>query len=1127
MAGDKPENTVWHATEAQMEKSVTYTFPTEGKYVDRDIELTVLKANCLRKQTWTHACTANDANNGRLIFATVSIDDTTNYNTPWQVHYVLMVQNNVTKANSGYYDVKIGATGSQVIYYIQNNFNSSYYPIYYHNVYRPNSGYSSEGAMIGARIQSASGPLEQRTYELYVLEEVNCKMNLRDSIGLYKDLYNSTKWTYGEYNATSQGLQETGDSDTITNDHLSNYRLTVDNEIPLCHGCLFGYTPDDKAVPFSAYTSTYTSYTSSINTARAYPTHGIDWKKGIYVTYSWACRAKNTTATESIKTFISGLDFRYTDNCIASNGSANSLGLVDNKRVFVRGVIKSDGLFYITPTNVTYNNTTYKKIWTQDIPTTIETDSDGNQYHYWYIGMPYYNSSYPNSLYQINFEEYNPMYKFDGTNFIQVHPNLSVVATTGSYNDLTNKPTIPTVNNATLTIQKNGTNVTTFTANASSNATANITVPTKVSDLTNDSNFVNQTFLNNNYLPLTNGTATNLTLSGPYKDDYYASNVCRHFYSGTPTEFLIKTKIKFVGSTHMPLIRIYGYAYGLNSPIELRVGFYIYNDTLGWAGASSTGAWKPEVYLFKYTENDIGYVAIGLKGSCYFCGFQVDAQIGALGSFSNNFRIDGWTTQHNGTDTSVKLIPNVNTDKCIQVEYKTMKTDIDGNATTATTANSVAWANVSGKPTIPSAVTESTVSGWGFTKNTGTYSKPSTGIPKTDLASAVQTSLGKADTALQEHQDISGKMDKSNPAGTGTFTMGASSSPNTSAHEAAIRSYRTSGNAGGNAINGGAVGTESMALTSDSAPGYRSVALNCSTLASGTRSFATGCTNASLGGYSSTFGQFNIAKGNHQMVLGRRNVEDTENKYALIVGNGSIDTTPIYTSNAMAVDWDGNARFKGDIYVGCNSDSTGGTKVAGTVTAVKINDTTKEPINGVVDLGTISGGGGITSETDPIFSASAAAGITSDNITAWNDIVSKFTGTNPIGTILSESDTTTFAISSTQASNDTWVKKVSVTLTPGTWWIKAAAAFAGYTGTSGTTGASAGRRSIGLSNPNTTSGSITSGTRSDTYCAGGTMATIQTMYPVKVTSNTTYTINIASSTAVRVTSSRIFAVRVG
>ena len=35
------------------------------------------------------------------------------------------------------------------------------------------------------------------------------------------------------------------------------------------------------------------------------------------------------------------------------------------------------------------------------------------------------------------------------------------------------------------------------------------------------------------------------------------------------------------------------------------------------------------------------------------------------------------------------------------------------------------------------------------------YDKPSGGIPKTDLASDVQTSLGKADTAIQQHQDLS------------------------------------------------------------------------------------------------------------------------------------------------------------------------------------------------------------------------------------------------------------------------------------------------------------------------------------------------------------------------------------
>lgn len=48
----------------------------------------------------------------------------------------------------------------------------------------------------------------------------------------------------------------------------------------------------------------------------------------------------------------------------------------------------------------------------------------------------------------------------------------------GNYNDLTNKPTIPTVNNGTLTIQRNGTTIKTFTANSSSNVTANIEVPT-------------------------------------------------------------------------------------------------------------------------------------------------------------------------------------------------------------------------------------------------------------------------------------------------------------------------------------------------------------------------------------------------------------------------------------------------------------------------------------------------------------------------------------------------------------------------------------------------------------------------------------------------------------------------
>lgn len=83
---------------------------------------------------------------------------------------------------------------------------------------------------------------------------------------------------------------------------------------------------------------------------------------------------------------------------------------------------------------------------------------------------------------------------------------LGAVATSNSYNDLDDKPTIPTVNNATLTIQKNGTTVQTFTANASSNVTADITVPTVTSDLTNDSDFVEDA----NYVHTDNNFTTTL-----------------------------------------------------------------------------------------------------------------------------------------------------------------------------------------------------------------------------------------------------------------------------------------------------------------------------------------------------------------------------------------------------------------------------------------------------------------------------------------------------------------------------------------------------------------------------------------------------------------------------------------
>lgn len=122
----------------------------------------------------------------------------------------------------------------------------------------------------------------------------------------------------------------------------------------------------------------------------------------------------------------------------------------------------------------------------------------------------------------------------------------------------------------------------------------------------------------------------------------------------------------------------------------------------------------------------------------------------------------------------------------IRAAFKTTPLSIDSGGTGASTAAgaraaigagtsnfSGSYTDLSNKPTIPSktselqndsgfltqhqdisgkqdkATLEADVAAKGFTKNTGTYSKPSGGIPKTDLSDAVQASLGKADTALQ------------------------------------------------------------------------------------------------------------------------------------------------------------------------------------------------------------------------------------------------------------------------------------------------------------------------------------------------------------------------------------------
>lgn len=59
---------------------------------------------------------------------------------------------------------------------------------------------------------------------------------------------------------------------------------------------------------------------------------------------------------------------------------------------------------------------------------------------------------------------------------------------------------------------------------------------------------------------------------------------------------------------------------------------------------------------------------------------------------------------------------------------------------------------------------------------------------------------------------------------------------------------------------------------------------------------------AATGSYSHAEGFYTIASGSYQHVQGKFNVEDSDSKYAFIVGNGTDENN---RSNAIAIDWDG------------------------------------------------------------------------------------------------------------------------------------------------------------------------------------------------------------------------------
>ena len=273
--------------------------------------------------------------------------------------------------------------------------------------------------------------------------------------------------------------------------------------------------------------------------------------------------------------------------------------------------------------------------------------------------------------------------------------DLATVATSGSYADLLNKPTIPTVNDAEIEIQKNGTKVDSFTLNQPLNKIINIAVPTTAADIS--------------ALPDSTKYAASLSLSVD------------------PDTYVITGQLKDQDGNNL------GTAGTIDLPLESVVVSGSYN--------SST---KKVVLTLKdgsTVEFSIADLVSGLQ-----------TEITSTNKLSADLISDGTT---NKTVTATEKNTWNNKQAAI-ADLATIRSGASAGATAvqpgdlATVATSGSYNDLSDKPTIPSAVTETTVSGWGFTKNAGTI----TGI-KMNGASKGTSGVIDLGTVLTAHQDLS------------------------------------------------------------------------------------------------------------------------------------------------------------------------------------------------------------------------------------------------------------------------------------------------------------------------------------------------------------------------------------
>lgn len=344
--------------------------------------------------------TANNWANATFFFGTVMPTD---FYALWSIKYrVKAVAAGETSARAMYDICIIGNRDTYSAYSCWNAIeNTSYYPIYYHVLYRAKSAGISAGYghALGERIYSswnATTVANARTIDVDVYECVNCTFTFFDSMLKYAEIPgtgSTNYYTYTEFNATGQGLQESGDANT-TDDPIS-YPGAKSGSVGIWSTSMSMQNADGLLENIcTASDGTVTSGNRTTAKTKIANTHGFQVGGKIY--YNGSTYAANTNLG-NLYNSCGLFDSRYSFN---TELVANSL--TPYQMVYLVGTIHDDGLFYL--------DTVW---WTQ-------TPTDTSKV-YILVGGCYDSST---SYCRISLYQHNPWFTYNGSYLVQLDTKI-------------------------------------------------------------------------------------------------------------------------------------------------------------------------------------------------------------------------------------------------------------------------------------------------------------------------------------------------------------------------------------------------------------------------------------------------------------------------------------------------------------------------------------------------------------------------------------------------------------------------------------------------------------------------------------------------------------------------------